>query len=202
MLALHRALKNEGHELVALLNMCDQDSGYSRSHGLKQHLLQRQAEAMGMLLVQQGTTRKEYAKNFKVAVNQLKEKGVEAGVFGDIYLEEHRVWIERVCSEIDIQPIFPLWGNDTKDLALELIDVGFKPVIVSVREGFPGKELLGRIYDHSFIDEIQKIEEIDICAENGEFHSFVVDGPLFQKPVSYETGEVYFEDKHWFLELN
>ncbi len=202
MLALHRALKNDEHELLALLNMCERDSGYSRSHGLKKELLQRQAEAMGMRLEQKGTVRGEYEQDFKTAILQLKKEGVEAGIFGDIYLKEHRVWIERVCADLDIIPLFPLWGDDTKELAIELIDEGFHPLLVSIHADHLGKEFLGRIYNHTLISELEQLDGIDICAENGEFHSFVVNGPLFQKPVSYDKGEIYFSDKHWFLELN
>ena len=202
MLALHRALKDDGHELLALLNMCEQDTGYSRSHGLKQELLQRQAQAMQVRLIQQGTGRHDFEKKFKEAVLQLKEEGVEAGIFGDIYLEEHRVWIARVCADLHIKALFPLWGCNTQELAFELVDKGFKPILVSVREEFLGKEFLGRVYDRQLIEELRQMGDIDICAENGEFHSFVVDGPLFKQPVAYKTGEIYLKDKHWFLEVN
>lgn len=203
MLALHRALATGEHQLVALLNMCDLHSGYSRSHGLKKELLQRQAEAMNFRLVQQGTTNGQYEKDFKAAILRMKEEDrVEAGVFGDIYLMEHREWIERVCADLDIVPLFPLWGDKTEELAYELVDAGFQPLVVSVRESMLSKDFLGRIYNREMIEELRQMNGIDICAENGEFHSFVIDGPLFSKPVQLEKGKIYFEDKHWFLELN
>lgn len=202
MLALHRTLQNGEHRLLALLNMCDRDTNFSRSHGLKKELLQRQAEAMNVRLVQRGTSRGESERDFKLAIAELKKEGLEAGVFGDIYLMEHRSWIERVCSEMGIQAIFPLWGDSTDLLATELVDAGFEPLVVSVHADHLEQNFLGRTFNHEMVNDLQQLDGIDICAENGEFHSFVVNGPVFKHPVAYEKGEVYFKDKHWFLELN
>lgn len=202
MLALHRVLQQNDYQLHALLNMCDRESQNSRSHGLKKELVQRQAAAMNVRLVQQDTSRGEYEKDFKQAVRQMQEAGVEAGVFGDIYLEEHRTWIERVCSDLGIQAIFPLWGESTEALAVELVTEGFKPLLVSVHTDHLSRQFLGRIYDQELIDELRTMEGMDVCAENGEFHTFVIDGPLFKQPVAYERGMDYLKDKHWFLDLN
>ncbi len=202
MLALHRVLKEGEHQPVALLNMCDRETDFSRSHGLKKELLQRQAEAMNLRLVQRGTSRSEYEKDFKAAIAELKQEGVEAGVFGDIYLMEHRTWIERVCADMDIEAIFPLWEDPTVLLANELVEAGFEPLVVSVHAGHLTQDFLGRTFDRDFISDLQKLDGIDVCAENGEFHSFVVNGPIFNHPVKLERGETYFRDDHWFLELN
>jgi len=202
MLALHRVIKQNEHEVAALLNMCDKDTDFSRSHGLKKELLQAQADAMGIRLVQKGTTRSDYEKDFKQAIAGFKEEGVEAGVFGDIYLMEHRVWIDRVCNEMGIEAMYPLWEEPTLSLATELVNEGFEPLVVSVHAEHLSKDFLGRIFDHQFISDLQKLDGIDICAENGEFHSFVINGPSFNYPLSVKKGQVYFNDKHWFLELN
>lgn len=202
MLALHRTMQQGEHHPFVLLNMCDRDTNFSRSHGLKKEMLQRQAEAMDVRLLQKGTTCGAYEQDFKSAIAVLKTEGIEAGVFGDIYLMEHRTWIERVCDEMGIQAIFPLWGDTTVLLGNELVDAGFEPLVVSVHQDHLTKDFLGRIFNHDMIQELQKLDGIDLCAENGEFHSFVVNGPAFKHPVAYEKSKVYFQDKHWFLELN
>lgn len=202
MLALHRTLKTGSHRVLGLLNMCDRDTNLSRSHGLKKELLQRQAAAMSIRLIQQETGGKDYEKDFKAAIAELKKEGLEGGVFGDIYLMEHRTWIERVCNEMGIEAIFPIWGDTTDKLARELVSEGFKPLLVAVRKEPLPQSYLGRIFDAQMISELEAMPGVDICAENGEFHSFVIDGPIFQQPVAVETGEQYFDNNHWYLPLN
>lgn len=202
MLALHRTLKTGSHRVLGLLNMCDRDTNLSRSHGLKKELLQRQAAAMGIRLIQQETGGKDYEKDFKAAIADLKKEGLEAGVFGDIYLMEHRSWIERVCNEMGIEALFPIWGDTSNVLARELVSEGFKPLLVAVRKEPLPQSYLGRVFDAQMIAELEAMPGVDICAENGEFHSFVVDGPIFQQPVEVETGEQYFNNNHWYLPLS
>jgi len=202
MLALHRALKSGSYRVIGLLNMCDRDTSLSRSHGLKKELIARQAEAMGLRLIQQETGSRDYEQNFKAAIAGLKKEGLEAGVFGDIYLMEHRTWIERVCSEMGIEAIFPIWGDTTDHLARELVSEGFKPMVVAVRKEPLPQSYLGRIFDTQMIAELEAMPGVDICAENGEFHSFVIDGPIFNYPVEVQAGEHYFDNNHWYLPLN
>jgi diphthine-ammonia ligase len=201
MLALYRIQKSEGQEIKTLLNMCDAFTDVSRSHGIRQDLVVRQAEALGIELIQPKTDRAGYEQNFKAAILKLKEQGITGGVFGDIYLWEHRHWIERVCSECDIQAIFPLWDNPVDELAAEIIREGFKTLTVSVSAKQLTKEFLGREYDSAFVAELSKLDGIDVCAELGEFHTFVFDGPNFGHPVSFQKGVVSFRDNHWFLEI-
>jgi len=202
MLALHRTLKSGSHRVMGLLNMCDRDSQLSRSHGLKKELIQRQADALGLRLIQPETRNGEYEKDFKAAIAELKAEGLEGGVFGDIYLMEHRTWIERVCSEMGIAAIFPIWGDTTNGLARELVLEGYQPLVVAVRNEPLPQSYLGRIFDAQMIAELEAMEGVDICAENGEFHSFVIDGPIFRHRVSVKHGQSYFDKNHWYLPLN
>ena len=202
MLALHRTLKTGNHRVMGLLNMCDRDSQLSRSHGLKKELIQRQADALGLRLIQPETCNGQYEKDFKAAIAELKLEGIEGGVFGDIYLMEHRTWIERVCLEMGIEAIFPIWENTTYGLARELVLEGFQPLVVAVRKEPLSQSYLGRIFDNQMIAELEAMDGVDICAENGEFHSFVIDGPIFRQPVAVQTGEPYFDKNHWYLHLD
>lgn len=201
MLAVHRFLSIPGNKVEYLINMCSNDGVYSRSHGIKKQLIKAQSECMKIPIIQPTTDSKEYANNFKKAIVELKEKGITTGVFGDIYLKEHRVWIEKLCEELNIKPIFPLWENDTKDLLKEFISEGFKTIVVAIDNTKLSTQWLGRTIDNDFLNDIVKLEHIDACAEKGEYHSFVYDGPLFKRPISFIKGNKYTESKNTYLEL-
>ena len=201
MLALYRMQQSGEHQISYLVNMCDAETDVSRSHGIKQALIVRQAKAMNIALIQQKTGREDYEQNFKSVILRLKEEGVAGGVFGDIYLWEHRNWIERVCNECGVEAIFPLWDNPVKELAAEIIHKGFKTLTVSVNAKNLTEDFLGRDYDSAFVAELAEKDGIDVCAELGEFHTFVYNGPNFQYQVPFEKGAVSFRNNHWFLEI-
>ena len=201
MLALYRTQQAGEHEVKVLLNMCDANSDFSRSHGIHSNMVVKQAEALGIELLQPKTNRAEYEQNFKKTLLKLKERGISGGVFGDIYLWEHRHWIERVCGECGVEALFPLWDNPVHELAAEIISSGFKTITVSVNAKQLTENFLGRIYDSEFVEELSKIDGVDVCAALGEFHTFVFNGPNFKHPVVFEKGPVSFRDNHWFLEI-
>ena len=201
MLAVNRFLHDSTNSLAFLVNMCNHDGSHSRSHGIESTLVKEQANCLNMPIIQVATGRDEYRAKFKQTIISLKQKGVTAGIFGDIYLLEHRVWIEKLCAEVDIEPLFPLWGDNTLDLMGEFIDEGFKSMVISVNNTKLDVSWLGRVIDKQFISDITKLDGVDPCAENGEYHSFVFDGPLFTKPVSICKGERYVDNKHTFLEI-
>ena len=145
---------------------------------------------------------KNYEKDFKSLILKLKKnEGIKGVVFGDIYLKEHKDWIDKVCKQIEVIPVMPLWGRDTGELANEIIKDGFKAIIVSTRKELLGKEWLGREIDFRLIKEFKKMGNIDLCGEKGEFHTFVYDGPIFRQPVRFIPGEKVLKDNRWFLEL-
>ena len=201
MLALNRYLKQNSKNDVCLLNMCDANSDLSRSHGLKKEMIALQAQKMGIQLFQKITDSANYEKNFKAKIAELKFFGVSAGVFGDIYLMEHRTWIERVCAEMQIEAIFPLWLNDTRDLLKEFVSEGFKALTVSVHCEKLTQNWLGRELNSAFFDDITKLPNTDPCAENGEYHSFVFDGPIFSNAVPFIKSEISQHDNHYFLTI-
>ncbi|MDD5561309.1 MAG: diphthine--ammonia ligase [Candidatus Omnitrophica bacterium] len=194
-----------GHDLSVLFNFTDPKGEKSLSHGLLASIIFRQAELVGIPMAQKAMpdARKAYREEFKRLIRIWQKKaGIRGIVFGDIYLQEHKDWIDALCREAEVEPIMPLWGKDTKELALEIIDSGFKAVVVAVKADLLGKEWLGRIMDRKFIEELKP--EIDPCGEKGEFHTLVVDGPLFREPIRVlETQPVLEESfgKHWFLDI-
>ena len=177
-LAFYKA-KNAGIDVSYLVNMVSEDGSRSRSHGVNSELLRLQAESIGSRIVQTKTTWETYEELFKNGVRALKEEGVEAGIFGDIDLPEHRDWVERVCGEIGVEPILPLWGMEREELLKELVRSGFKAIVISTPK--LGKEWFGREITEGFIEDLKVKSDIDLCGEKGEYHTFVCDGPIFSK---------------------
>ena len=144
-----------------------------------------------------------YEQTFKKAVSTLKRNGVEGMVFGDIYLQEHRDWIERVCGELGITPLLPLWGIAPEQVLSDFIEAGFEAVVISAKADIFDEKWLGRRVDRSFPADLKKLaqeKELDVCGEHGEYHTFVVDGPLFRKRVQVTYGVRVQRNERWFLD--
>ena len=200
-LACYNAIKNDGIEIAYLLNMLSENGTHSRSHGLTAEVLKSQAAAMRIPIVQMKATWQHYEEEFKKALAGFKKEGLLAGVFGDIDVQEHRDWVERVCNETGMQALLPLWQRTRDSLMEEFISAGFKAVVVTVNLEFLSSEWLGRQIDAEFVRDIKRLPQVDLCGENGEYHTFVYDGPIFKKPVEFTIGEKVLKDKRWFLEI-
>lgn len=198
MLSLYK-MQKEGVLVKYLLNMVSEDGKYSRSHGLSADLLKKQAECIDIPLIQTRSTWQDYEKEFKKAISDMD--GIEAGIFGDIDLQEHRDWVERICKDLGIVPILPLWKENRERLLNQFIKAEFKTVIVATNAVLLGQEWLGRRIDKKFIKDIKALGGIDLCGEKGEYHTFVFNGPIFKKPLEITIGEKILKDNHWFLEL-
>jgi diphthine-ammonia ligase len=203
-LACYRAVQN-GLKVRYLLNMINEDGKRSRSHGLYIDTLQLQSQALDFPLVQRRASWDDYEAEFKKALQEFKEKGIDGGIFGDIELEEHRQWVERVCQETGITPYLPLWGLPQDKIVRDFIDLGFEAIVVTTRADILGEEWLGRKIDRDFlkqIDEMGKIKGVTPCGEAGEYHTFVVDGPLFKKRIVTLENKNTFINGYWFLEIS
>ena len=196
-LATYKAIL-QGHEVLYLVNFVSEDGTRSRSHGISSLALGLQAKAIGIPLIQVKTSWENYEENFKRAVTELKGKGIEGGVFGDIDLEEHREWVERVCTELEIKPILPLWGTEPKELLAEFWNLGFKATVVATRldEG-----LLGKSLDRAFLTKIRKFG-CHPCGESGEYHTFVTGGPIFKQPLKITQSKKVQRKNVWFLDIS
>jgi len=200
-LACYNAIKNDKEKVTYLLNMLSENGTHSRSHHLSVSALKAQAEAMKIPIVQRQATWGGYEEEFKSALAAFKKEGVQTGVFGDIDVQEHRDWVERVTSESGLSAILPLWQRTRESLMSEFIACGFKAVIVAVKLECMGNEWLGRELDVQFVEDMKRLPQVDLCGENGEYHTFVYDGPIFKKAVKFTVGKRVLKDKHWFLEL-
>jgi len=193
-----------GLKVRFLLNMITEDGKRSWTHGLSTELLQMQAQAIGIPLVQRRTTMTSYEAEFKETLLGLKRDGVSGGVFGDIDLEEHREWTERVCREVAIMPCLPLWGQSQEAILRDFVASGFEAIVVAAKADLFGEEWLGRRLDLDFLvqlDKLRETKEITPCGEAGEYHTFVIDGPLFSQRIEIlETAKVLREEC-WFLDI-
>jgi diphthine-ammonia ligase len=193
--------KEKGLEVVCLLSFVGSD-GYSRSHGLQTDLLKEQAKKTGLPLHTEEVTWESYETGFERAVKMLKEKyNLAGGVFGDINLDEHRQWVEKMTERCEINYNLPLWLMEERAVSEELIRRGGKAMIVAIRSDLVDQKWLGRIMDQEYIDYCVSIG-ISPCGEGGEAHTLVVDGPLFTEPLSYVTGSVRQKDNRSLLVLS
>lgn len=203
-LAYYKALK-EGYQVKYLLNFISRESKRCCFHGIEANLLKLQSELIGIPLVQKEVTAdmQEYEQEFKAAVSELKSKGIKGAVFGDIYLDEHKDWVDRVCADLDITPIEPLWNEPASGLAEEFVNLGFKAIIVSAQADKFDKNFVGREVDKDLIRELSQ-KGICPCGENGEFHTLVVDGPIFKRRIEILESEPVLKEgfwKYWFLDI-
>lgn len=177
-LACYRAVK-QGYRMQALMNFISKEYKRCCFHGVEAGLIQGQSDLMGIPLIQHEVTAdmKTYEQEFKAAVGAVV--GVQGMVFGDIYLDEHRDWVERVCRDVKLSAIEPLWSESPAALAEEFVDAGFKAVVVSCQSAIFNRDFVGRFFDKKMIAELIA-RNICPCGENGEFHTLVIDGPLFK----------------------
>jgi len=189
-----------GFKVEYLLNMTHQNGEVSRSHHLPASVIQKQAEKMNLQLIQRGASWGNYEENYRQVLRELHQKGITHGVFGDIDLEEHREWVERVCYSEGIEPFLPLWKKDHQEIARMIVKEGFKAHIIVVNDRFLTPDFLGKPYTLALIEELNK-RGVDPCAEGGEFHTLITDGPLYQEPLQVEFGEIKQEDHYHFLEV-
>ena len=193
-----------GMEIRYLANMVTRNGRRSWSHGLSAELLQIQAQAMGIPLVQKRTTSDNYEAEFINMLRAFKQEGIEGGIFGDIDFNEHRQWIEKVCQEADINPHLPLWGESQDRIMREFIGLGFEAIVIATRADLLGEEWVGRRIDLDFLEQLDKLretKEITLCGEAGEYHTLVIDGPLFKKRIEVLETRKVLRDEHWFLEI-
>jgi uncharacterized protein (TIGR00290 family) len=190
-----------GLDVCLLLNMLDENGARSRSHGLPPGVLDMQAEAMGLPLVHGKASWQGYESEFTRLLLDLKEQGITDGIFGDIDMDEHRIWVEQVCCRCGITPHLPLWGEDQSALVREFIESGFKAVIVVTDAAVTGNEWLGREIDMKLISDLARHRNITPCGEAGEFHTLVTDGPLFSRGLKLAASGKYLKDGHWFLDI-
>ncbi len=184
LLALWHA-KRLGLQPATMLTMFEETGMRSRSHGVARRLMELQARSLGLELVTPAANWAGYEQVFVSALRMLRETGHQIAIFGDIDLQPHRDWEERVCSLAGLEPCLPLWQRERRELARESLSLGFRSLVVCTDSRHLSDEFCGREYDERFLADLPP--GVDACGENGEFHTFVYDGPLFLHPVPVEV---------------
>lgn len=198
-LALHRAVGRYGAPL-ALINMLSEDGEHSRSHGLSRAILQAQADAIGVPILFGSATWEDYETAFIDLLKSAVALDARACVFGDINLDAHREWEERVCESAGLQAMLPIWEEDHDALMREFLDAGFRAIIVTLDTERVPEHCLGRELDAALLSEFAA-QDIDVCGEAGEFHTLVIDGPIFSTPVTVGQGRPIRMGKYAVLDL-
>ena len=187
--ACYKAIQ-DGYDVSQLLIMMS-DLTKSNFHMIRSDMLDAQSQAIGIPIVKWLTTPDTYEQDFKKALLQMKTKGVEGIVTGDVYdVALHEAgWLDRVCKEVGLTPVRPLWHRDTQQILNEFINEGFEATVVRVKTDVLDMEWLGREVNKKFFDDLLKLGTVDPCGERGEFHTFVTDGPLFKKRIEILESE-------------
>ncbi|TDW51552.1 uncharacterized protein (TIGR00290 family) [Flavobacterium sp. 270] len=193
-LALYKILQNPDYKIECLLTSVNEKYQRISMHGVRVQLLEAQAKSLALPLkimqVPEMPTMEVYENVMTETLNELKNDGITHSVFGDIFLEDLRKYREDQLTKIGFKGIFPIWKIPTKELIQEFIQLGFKTIVVCVSERYLDKSFVGRVIDQDFINDLP--ENVDVCGENGEFHTFTFDGPIFSEPIDFEIGEIVY----------
>jgi len=177
-----------------------EDGSKSCFHGIAKTLIEDQSWKLGIPGLFISEPWEKYEAVFVSTLKKFRKEGITAGIFGDIDIEEHREWVQRVCACADITPYHPLWKQDRRKLLEEFIDLGFKTVIVVLKDDKLDKKFLGRIIDRKTIAELDKAG-VDASGEMGEYHTLVTDGPIFTTPIPFKTKGVIHHEGYSFLDI-
>ena len=200
-LALYEISKDRRYEIAGLLTTVTEDYHRISMHGVREVLLEQQADAIGLPLakvfISKNGSNEEYESKMEEVMLEFQKSGVSAVVFGDIFLEDIRKYREENLAKVGMKGIFPIWKKD--NLPQTFIDLGFKAIVTCVDAKVLDKKFVGRLFDQDFLDELPST--VDPNGENGEFHSFVFDGPIFRQKIAYKIGEVVKRDSFYFCDL-
>lgn len=202
-MALLQFRRERWDRVAGLLTTITEDYDRISIHGVRRELLNRQACALGLTLyevaITKNATNEEYERRMKAALEARKVEGVDAVAFGDLFLTDIRLYRERLLAEVNLQPLFPVWGWDTTEFIKQFIQLGFKAILTCVDSNRLDSSFAGKIINEKFLARLPP--GIDPCGENGEFHTFVFDGPLFREAISFDVGEVVKRGDNFYCDL-
>ena len=172
-------------------------------HGVRRVLLEKQAASLRLplhqVLISKNATNEEYEERMGETFSIYRRKGIDSIIFGDLFLEDIRAYREKFLARHSMRGLFPVWKRDTSRFIKEFIQSGFKAVVTCVDSRVLDQSFAGRLIDESFLSALP--DQVDPCGENGEFHSFVFDGPIFTAPVKFLPGETVLRESFWFRDL-
>jgi uncharacterized protein (TIGR00290 family) len=202
-LALHEVQRSGDVEVVGILTTVTSSFGRVSMHGVRESLLDRQTEALGLrgwkVPIPSPCPNDVYEREMARVLGEIQQLGVSAVVFGDLFLEDIRQYREARLAEVGMRGIFPLWGRKTDQLAREMIAVGIRATLTCIDPRKLDRTFAGRTFDAALLDALP--EGVDPCGENGEFHTFASASPAFNGPISIEVGEVVDRDGFVFADI-
>ncbi|CAM3224708.1 diphthine--ammonia ligase [Filibacter tadaridae] len=198
-MAYYRALK-VGAIPKRLLTMFEEDEKHSKSHALPIEVLQAQAKSLGVPLIIRGASWNSYEDQFLDAMKDCKAADINHGVFGDIDLEDHLKWVQTTCAKVGLEAVHPLWMEPRRKILEEFIGLGFEAYIIVVNTKMMPAHFVGRKFSTELMEELETLG-IDACGESGEFHTVVVDGPIFGKRIPIIFSNQHERDGYVFLEV-
>ena len=202
-MALYRILERKEFEVSCLLTTVTDRFHRVSMHGVREELLDLQAQSLGIplekIMIPYPCPNQVYEEKMAGVLSAWKLKGVTHVIFGDLFLEDIRKYREEKLSQIEIEPVFPLWLENTATLAKEMLRIGFRAVITCVDPKKLDPSFVGRQFDESFLRDLPA--GVDPCGENGEFHTFVYNGPVFKRPIPVNVGELVERDGFHFADV-
>jgi uncharacterized protein (TIGR00290 family) len=202
-LALYEIQRSTNYRVAALLTTMTRDYDRISMHGVRRMLLERQAASLSVplhqVLIAKGASNQEYETKLIEAVSAYRDQGIDSIVFGDLFLEDVKQYRDRFLARHELHGIYPVWMRDTSEFIRKFIDVGFKAVITCVNGDLLDPSFAGMMIDQNFLSALPA--DVDPCGENGEFHTFVFDGPSFTEPIEFSVGETIQRDSFWFCDL-
>lgn len=210
-LALHHVLQSRNFDVRYLLTTVNDVYNRVSMHGVRESLLIAQAQHIGIPLLQvrlpESPDMAVYEEQMNKYLKKLIDEGISHAVFGDIFLEDLKVYRENKLAEIGLLAEFPLWKRDTREVLNEFISLGYKTIVVCAKDGL--QDFCGRVIDASFMEDLP--DGVDPCGENGEFHTFAFEGPIFKKPIDFTLGEKVYKtypapegqqpSGYWYIDL-
>jgi len=202
-MALYQIQKDKEYQVASLLTTITEDYERVSLHGVRRIMVEKQARSLDIplheVLIPKSCSDQEYGARMKQALEKLKQDGIEAVAFGDIFLEDVRQYREENLAKAGMKGVFPIWGRDSAELVSSFIASGFQAVATCIDSKVLDKKFLGRKLDQDFIAELPP--NIDPSGENGEFHTFVYDGPIFKERIGFHRGESVLRESFYFLDL-
>jgi len=202
-LSLYEIQKSKEYQILSLLTTVTEDYDRISMHGVPRTLLEQQARSLGLPLkkiyIPRNSSNEEYESRLREVLARFEQQGVSSVVFGDIFLEDVKKYREDNLARVGMKGIFPIWGRDTVELIRSFIALGFKAITTCIDTKVLDKSFIGRIIDEQFLADLPP--NVDPGGENGEFHSFVFDGPIFKERISFTTGETVLRDSFYFIDL-
>jgi uncharacterized protein (TIGR00290 family) len=201
--ALYETQTAAEYRVAALLTTLTRDYDRISMHGVRRELLEEQAASLGLLLhkvfISKDASNDEYEMKMGEAFAEYRGQGIDSIVFGDLFLADIRAYREEFLARHRMNGLFPVWKRDTSSFIREFIELGFKTIVTCVDSKVLDGSFVGKTIDEAFLSSLP--ESVDPCGENGEFHTFVFDGPTFARPVEFSLGEIVLRESFWFCDL-